>query len=87
MINTEKVIGFYTDVFGNEIDIYEEIEKYTVCYKGFLFEGDDEKRWNSRNCDKWEDAKSIYQAYADKENKMYIIDNEYGVTYQDGEWS
>ena len=32
MINTEKEIGFYTDVFGNEITEYEQIEKYTVCF-------------------------------------------------------
>ena len=34
MINTNKKVGFYTDVFGNEIDEYEQIEKYTVWYEG-----------------------------------------------------
>ena len=30
MINTNKEVGFYTDVFGNEITEYEQIERYTV---------------------------------------------------------
>ena len=37
MVNTDKVVGFYTDVFGNEIDEYEQIERYTVYYKGHIF--------------------------------------------------
>ena len=40
MIDTNKVIGFYTDVFGSEISEYEQVEKYTVWYEGHLFEGD-----------------------------------------------
>ena len=39
MVDTNKAIGFYTDVFGNEIDEYERVEKYTVWYEGHLFEG------------------------------------------------
>ena len=31
MVSTGKVIGFYTDVFGNEIDEYEQI--CVKCYQ------------------------------------------------------
>lgn len=85
MINTEKVIGFYTDCFGNEIDEYEEIERYTLCYKGYIFEGDGDG-WNSHNYDRWEDVKSVYDFYRDESNGMYIEDNQYGVTFKDGDW-
>ena len=27
MINTKKVVGFYTDAFGKEVDEYEQIEQ------------------------------------------------------------
>lgn len=40
MISTNKVVGFYTDVFGNEVDEYEQTERYTVWYEGHLFAGD-----------------------------------------------
>ena len=86
MIDTNKVVGFYTDVFGNEIDVYEQKAKYTISYKGYIFEGDSDG-WNSRDEDSWEKAISVYDAYADEENDMYITDNEYGVTFHRGEWS
>ena len=35
MINTNNVVGFYTDVFGNEVNEYEQINRYTVC-KSFM---------------------------------------------------
>ena len=82
MINTERVIGYYNDIFGNEINEYEQIERYTVMYKGFLFEGDSDG-YNKHNFDRWEDAYTIYQAYPDI---VSIRDNEYGVTLEDGEW-
>ena len=59
MINTEKVIGFYTDAFGNEIDEYEQTYKYSVCYKGALFEGDTDE-WNEIGFDSWEKAKETF---------------------------
>ena len=84
MINTEKVIGFYTDVFGNEIDEYEQIEKYSVCYKGALFDGDTDS-WNELRFDSWEKAKEIYNMLNGKD--VYITDNEYGCTFRDDEWN
>lgn len=83
MIDTEKVIGFYEDAFGNEIDEYEQIEKYTVWYEGQLFEGDTDG-WNERGYDRWEDAIAIYHAYGDM---IHITDNRYGCTFEHGEWN
>ena len=82
MINTEKVIGFYTDVFGNEITEYEQIEKYTVGYEGILFDGDTEGH-NKHNYDNWEDAKAVYDMAPDI---VSIKDNEYGMIFENGDW-
>ena len=84
MVDTGKVVGFYTDVFGNEIDEYEQIEKYTVSYKGQLFM-DDKEGWNSVGYDRWDDAISLYHAYEEL-MEIYITDNEYGCTFANGEW-
>ena len=81
MINTEKEIGFYTDVFGNEITEYEQIEKYTVCYTGHIFDGDSDG-YNCHNYDRWEDAIEVFRNYPD----VTIRDNEYGLIF-DGDWS
>lgn len=83
MINTEKVIGFYTDVFGVERDIYEQTYKYSVCYKGALFEGDTDE-WNEIGFDSWEKAKEIYNMLNGKD--VYIMDNEYDCTFRNDEW-
>lgn len=83
MINTERVIDSYIDVFGNEQDVYEEIERYTVWYEGFLFEGDTDG-FNEHNYDSFDDAMSLYHAYGDM---IHIRDNEYGVSFDYGEWS
>lgn len=83
MINTDKVIGFYTDVFGNEIDEYEQKAKYTVWYEGYLFDGDTDG-YNEHDIDNWEDANALYDAYGDM---IHIRDNEYGVTFEYGEWN
>ena len=32
--NYEHVVGYYTDVFGNEIDEYEQVYKYTISTIG-----------------------------------------------------
>ena len=81
--NTNKVIGFYTDVFGNEIDVYEQIHKYTVGYEGFLFEGDSDG-YNEHGYDRLEDAMELYYAYGECKS---IKDNEYGIVFAHGEWS
>ena len=83
MINTNKVIGSYTDVFGNEIDEYEQIERYTVWYEGHLFEGDSDGL-NEHGYDKWEDAIALYVTYGDM---IRIRDNRYDVTFEYGEWN
>ena len=83
MINSTKVIGFYTDVFGNEIDEYEQIHRYTVWYEGHLF-ADDTDGLNEHGYDCWEDAIALYHAYGDM---IHIVDNEYDVTFEYGEWN
>ena len=83
MINTEKEIGFYTDVFGNEITEYEQVYKYSVAYEGKIFEGDTDGI-NRHHYDRWEDAKAVYDAYPDI---VSIKDNEYGVIFENGDWS
>lgn len=83
MINTDKVIGFYTDVFGNEIDEYEQRARYTVCYEGYLFEGDTDGL-NEHDYDRWEDAIALYDAYGDM---IHIKDNLYDVSFDYGEWN
>lgn len=81
MIDSEKVIGFYTDVFGNEIDEYEQIERYSLIYEGYIFEGDSEG-FNERGIDSWEEALLLYYAYPN----ITIHDNKYGCTFSKGEW-
>ena len=83
MINTDKVIGFYTDVFGNEIDEYEQIERYTVSYYGYLFEGDT-AGYNTHGYDNINDALALYNEYG---NMIQIKDNEYDVVFESGEWN
>lgn len=83
MINTEKVIGFYTDVFGNEIDVYEQKARYTVWYEGYLFEGDTDG-YNEHDTDNWGEAISLYYAYGDM---IHIKDNKYCVSFDYGEWN
>ena len=82
MVRTDEVIGYYTDVFGNEINDYELIEKYSVSYEGCFFEGDTEGI-NIHNFDKWEDAKMLYDMYPN----VVIKDNEYGLIFENGDWS
>lgn len=83
MINTDNAIGFYTDVFGNEICEYEQIERYTVWYEGYLFEGDTDGL-NEHGYDSFKDAMEMYHAYGDM---IHIRDNEYGVSFDYGEWN
>mgnify|MGYP003293095316 CR=1 FL=1 len=83
MINTDKEIGFYEDVFANEIIVYQQKCRYTVWYEGHLFEGDTDGL-NEHDFDKWEDAIALYHAYGDM---IHIDDNEYDVTFAHGEWN
>ena len=85
MVNTSKEIGFYTDIFGNEITEYEQIERYTVYYKGHIFEGDTDG-YNTFNTDSWDDAIGFYNTYGN-DTEVSIKDNEYDVTFADGDWS
>ncbi len=61
------------------------MRKFTINYKGFIFDGDSDG-WNSRECNELEYAMAVYDVYADEENEMYITDNEYGVTFRNGDW-
>lgn len=63
----------------------EQTEKYTVHYKGYIFDGDTNE-WNSFSTDKWEDAIEFYNAYSN-DTEVCIKDNEYGVTFANGDWS
>lgn len=83
MVNTNKVIGFYTDVYGNEVNEYEQVKKYTVWYEGYIFNGDS-NGINEHGYDRWEDAVSLYYAYGDM---IHITDNEYDVTFEYGDWN
>ena len=83
MINTNKEVGFYTDVFGNEITEYEQIERYTVWYNGYLFYGDT-NGYNEHGYDNFDDAIALYYTYG---NIIHIKDNEYGVSFDCGEWN
>lgn len=83
------------DVFGNgdlpychfsggeaPCEVEEQPMKYTVKYEGFLFEGDGDG-WNIHETDSHDEAFGIADAYPDI---VYVDDNEYGVTYHNGEW-
>ena len=83
MLNTDTVIGFYTDVFGNEVDEYKQTKRYTVWYNGFLFDGDT-CGYNEHEYNRFEDAISLYDTYGDM---IHIKDNEYDVSFDCGEWN
>lgn len=83
MVNTNKVIGYYTDVFGNEIDVYEQIERYTVWYKGYLF-NEDSDGYNEHGYDNLDDAMILYNVYGDM---IHIKDNYYGLCFDNGDWN
>ena len=82
MIDGKQIIGFYEDCFGNEIDEYEQITRYTVYYSTALFDGDNDE-YNEINIDNWQDAIQLYNVYGDI---IHIKDNEYDVTFSYGEW-
>ena len=83
MIDTGRIVGFYTDAFGNEVEEYELIEIYSVFYFGKIFE-EDTDGYNEHGYDNWLDAIGLYDAYGDM---IHIRDNKYGVTFEYGEWN
>lgn len=56
--------------------------RYTVIYKGYLFFGDHNDR-NFHDMDDWGEVHSLMDAYPDI---ITVKDNEYGVTWANGEW-
>lgn len=85
--NFDKVVGFYVDAFGNEVDEYEMLYKYTVCYKGRVFEGDRDG-WNEYNTDGLGEAMSLCRMLHNDGYKVYITDNEYDAYYDEVDgWS
>lgn len=82
--NYDHVVGFYTDMWGNEIDEYEQVYKYTVWYKGYIFVDDKEDDFNEHGYDRWDDVQELIDAYGDM---IHVIDNEYCVSFDNGEWS
>ena len=69
--------------YGNEIDEYEQTERYSVCYEGKLFDGDKDG-YNEHGYDRWEEAIAIYHTYGDM---IHIRDNEYDVSFDYGDWN
>lgn len=60
--------------------------RYTISYKGYLFYGDSEG-WNSHDYDRWDDVVSLINAYGSEDGLEFEVkDNEYGVTWKNGEW-
>lgn len=56
--------------------------RYTVSYKGILFDGDN-AGWNFHDYDNFNDAISLYYFYG---NMIEIKDNYYDVRFSNGEW-
>lgn len=58
------------------------MERYTVWYRGYLFDGDKEG-YNEHLFDDWNAVIQLYYNYG---AMIHIIDNQYGVTFEYGEW-
>ena len=58
------------------------MSRYTVSYEGYLFFGDNDGL-NFHDYDRWDEVQSLMNAYGDI---ITVHDNEYGVTWQNGEW-
>ena len=56
--------------------------RYTVWYEGYLF-FDDNDGWNNHDYDRWDDVQGLINAYGDI---ITVVDNEYDVTWKNGEW-
>lgn len=60
--------------------------RYTLIYKGYLFEGDNAFGWNFHDYADWGEVAAIYNFYGVYSDlSMEIRDNEYGVNFN-GEW-
>lgn len=58
------------------------MNRYTVIYEGYLFQGDNDGL-NAHGYDRFEDAIALYYAYGDM---IQIKDNDYDVILVNGEW-
>lgn len=56
--------------------------RYTVMYEGYLFYGDSDGL-NMHDYDRWDEVQGLMWAYRDI---ITVRDNEYGVTWSNGEW-
>lgn len=56
--------------------------RYTIFYEGYLFYGDSDGL-NHHDYDNWREVSSLLNAYGDI---ITVKDNEYGVTWENGEW-
>lgn len=56
--------------------------RYTVIYDGYLFYGDNDGL-NFHDYDRWDEVNGLMNAYGDI---ITVKDNEYGVTWANGEW-
>lgn len=56
--------------------------RYTVIYEGYLFYGDSDGL-NFHDYDRWDEVNSLMNAYGDI---ITVKDNEYGVSWANGEW-
>ena len=57
--------------------------RYTVSYDCYLFVGDKDEGINRHEYNSWDEVQSLINAYPDV---IRVDDNEYGVTWEKGEW-
>lgn len=74
---TDRVVDSYVDVFGNEIDVYEEVCRYVVGWEEC-------GEWVKHECKNERDAWDLY--YAHENDRARLYDNQYGISFYDGEW-
>ena len=58
-------------------------DRYTIMYYGYLFDGDSLDELNIYGYDDWHEVASLINMYGDM---IIVHDNEYDVTWQNGEW-
>lgn len=76
----------YYEYDNDEEDNFYKKPRYTLIYKGYIFDGDNVNGWNSHDYDDWDEVISVYNTYKNDGIDMYIDHNEYGVTFHNGEW-
>lgn len=74
---TDRVIDSYVDVFGNNIDVYEEKCRYCVGWE-------DCGEWVEYECEDEKSAWDLYYVHEGENARLY--DNQYDITYYKGEW-